>query len=426
MLQVNIIREQKEALLNGLKIRNFAPDDFKIVDEIIALDDVRKATQTENDELLAQSNKLSKDIGDLYKQGKRDEAEAKKNEVAQLKERSKDLNNKLSASKKQLQNLLLQIPNIPHPSVPAGKTDEDNEMYKDWIGDLPQLGENALPHWDLAKKYNLIDFELGVKITGSGFPLFRGKGSKLQRGLINFFLNEASDAGYEEIIPPLLVNEETARATGQLPDKEGQMYYVEKDDFYLIPTAEVPLTNIYRDVILEEKDFPIKLTGHTPCWRREAGAHGKDVRGLNRVHQFDKIEIVQIQHPDKSYETLYQMLDHVESVLQKLELPYRIVRLCGGDLGFTSALTYDFEVYSAAQKRWLEVSSVSNFETYQSNRLKLRYRDENKKIQLAHTLNGSALALARIVAAILENNQTAEGIKIPEALQSYTGFELIN
>jgi len=426
MLQVSVIKERREVLLNGLKIRNFPTEDFKIVDEIIALDDIRKATQTKNDELLAQSNKLSKEIGDFYKQGKRDEAESKKTEVTQLKERSKYLSNKLVESKEQLQELLLKVPNIPHPSVPAGKTDEDNEMYKDWSGDLPVLGEDALPHWDLAKKYNLIDFELGVKITGSGFPLFRGKGSKLQRGLINFFLNEASDAGYEEIIPPLMVNEDSARATGQLPDKEGQMYYVEIDDLYLIPTAEVPLTNIYRDVILEEKDFPIKLTGHTPCWRREAGAYGKDVRGLNRVHQFDKIEIIQIQHPGKSYETLYEMIGHVEGLLQKLELPYRIVRLCGGDLGFTSALTYDFEVYSAAQKRWLEVSSVSNFETYQSNRLKLRYRDENNKTQLAHTLNGSALALARIVAAVLENNQTPEGIKIPEVLQPYVGFELID
>ena len=426
MLQVSTIKERKEALLIGLKIRNVAEDDFKIVDEIINLDNVRKVTQTENDELLAQSNQLSKEIGELYKQGRREEAESKKNTVAQLKERSKELNGKLNESKEQLQNLLLKVPNIPHPSVPPGKTDEDNEMYKDWSGDFPELGEHALPHWDLAKKYNLIDFELGVKITGSGFPLFRGKGSKLQRGLINFFLNEASNAGYEEIIPPLMVNEDSARGTGQLPDKEGQMYYVQDDDLYLIPTAEVPLTNIYRDVILDEKDFPIKLTGHTPCWRREAGAYGKDVRGLNRVHQFDKIEIVEIQHPDKSYDTLYQMLDHVESLLQKLELPYRIVRLCGGDLGFTSALTYDFEVYSAGQKRWLEVSSVSNFETFQSNRLKLRYRDENNKTQLAHTLNGSALALARIVAAVLENNQTADGIKIPEVLQPYVGFEMID
>jgi seryl-tRNA synthetase len=309
--------------------------------------------------------------------------------------------------------------------VPAGKSEVDNEVYKDWKGAFPQLSADAVPHWDLAKKYNLIDFELGVKITGSGFPLFRNKGSKLQRALINFFLDEAHKSGYEEIIPPLLVNEETARGTGQLPDKEGQMYYVEKDDLYLIPTAEVPLTNIYRDVILEEKDFPIKLTGYTPCWRREAGAYGKDVRGLNRVHQFDKIEIVQIQHPDKSYETLYKMLEHIEGLLQKLELPYRILRLCGADIGFTSALTFDFEVYSAGQKRWLEVSSVSNFETFQSNRLKLRFRDENNKMQLAHTLNGSALALARIVAAILENNQTPDGIKIPKAIQSYTGFELI-
>ncbi len=426
MLQVSFIRAHKDKILNSLKIRNFAVDDFKIIDEIIALDDIRKATQTENDELLAQGNKLSKEIGDLYKQGKRDEAEMKKNEVSQLKEQTKILGNKLLESKEQLQELLLKVPNVSHPSVPVGNSDEDNEVYKDWNSTLPQLDDDALPHWDLAKKYDLIDFELGVKITGSGFPLFRNKGAKLQRALINFFIDEADKAGYEEIIPPLVVNEDTARGTGQLPDKEGQMYYIEKDDLYLIPTAEVPLTNIFRDVILDEKDFPIKLTGHTPCWRREAGAHGKDVRGLNRVHQFDKIEIVQIQHPDNSYDTLYEMLDHVEGVLQKLELPYRIVRLCGGDLGFTSSLTYDFEVYSAAQKRWLEVSSVSNFETFQSNRLKLRYRDENNKTQLAHTLNGSALALARIVAALLENNQTVNGIKIPAALQAYTGFEIID
>ena len=426
MLQVSFIREHKDKLLKGLEVRNFPPDDFKIVDEVIALDDLRKATQTENDELLAKSNRLSKEIGELYKQGKGEEAEAKKNEVSQLKDRTKELGNILLESKDKIQDLLLQLPNIPHPTVPPGNTEEDNEIYKDWGGELPQLGEDALPHWELAKKYDLIDFELGVKITGSGFPLFRKKGSKLQRALINFFLDEAHNAGYEEIIPPLMVNEDTARGTGQLPDKEGQMYYVEKDDLYLIPTAEVPLTNIFRDVILEEKDFPIRLTGHTPCWRREAGAYGKDVRGLNRVHQFDKIEIVEIQHPDRSYDTLYQMLDHVEGVLQKLELPYRIVRLCGGDLGFTSALTYDFEVFSAAQKRWLEVSSVSNFENFQSNRLKLRFRDENNKIRLAHTLNGSALALARIVAALLENNQTADGIKIPAALQPYTRFELIS
>ncbi len=426
MLQVSYIREHKTAVLNGLKIRNYAPDDLKIVDEIIALDDTRKAIQTENDELLAQSNKLAKEIGELYKHGNQAEAEKIKNEVSRLKESSKVLGDKLSETKIHLENLLLKVPNIPHQLVPSGKTSEDNEVYQDWADSFPQLGENPLPHWELAKKYNLIDFELGVKITGSGFPLFRNKGAKLQRALINFFLDEAQKAGYEEVIPPFLVNEETARATGQLPDKEAQMYYVEKDNLYLIPTAEVPLTNIYRDVILDEKDFPVKITGYTPCWRREAGAYGKDVRGLNRVHQFDKIEIVQIQHPEKSYDTLHQMLDHVKGILQKLELPFRILRLCGGDLGFTSSMTYDFEVYSAAQQKWLEVSSVSNFETFQSNRLKLRFRGQNNKLQLAHTLNGSALALARIVAALLENNQTPNGIKIPKAIQPYIGFDLID
>ncbi|MEM6380002.1 MAG: serine--tRNA ligase, partial [Bacteroidota bacterium] len=310
--------------------------------------------------------------------------------------------------------------------VPAGKSEDDNEVYQAGSAQLPVLGDDAKPHWELAKQYNLFDLELGVKITGAGFPLYRGKGAKLQRALINFFLDEAHAAGYEEIIPPLVVNEASAQGTGQLPDKEGQMYHAEKDGLYLIPTAEVPITNMYRDVILKESDFPIKLTGHTPCFRREAGSYGAHVRGLNRVHQFDKVEIVQIQHPDKSYDTLHEMLDHVKSLMDKLELPYRILRLCGGDLGFTSALTFDFEVWSAAQERWLEVSSVSNFETFQSNRLKLRYKDANKKTHLAHTLNGSALALARIVAALLENNQTANGIRIPKALQPYTRFEMID
>ncbi|HFB99572.1 MAG TPA: serine--tRNA ligase, partial [Phaeodactylibacter sp.] len=316
-------------------------------------------------------------------------------------------------------------PNVPHDSVPPGNTDEDNEVFKAWGSPLPELGADALPHWELAKKYNLFDLELGVKITGSGFPLYRSKGAKLQRALINFFLDEADAAGYEEIIPPLMVNEDSARGTGQLPDKEGQMYHATVDNLYLIPTAEVPITNIYRNVILTEKDFPIKMTGHTPCFRREAGSYGAHVRGLNRVHQFDKVEIVRIEHPDNSYAVLDEMLLHVEGLLEKLELPYRILRLCGGDLGFTSALTFDFEVYSAAQKRWLEVSSVSNFETFQTNRLKLRYRDADGKTHLAHSLNGSALALARIVAALLENNQTPNGIKIPKALQPYTKFEMI-
>lgn len=426
MLQVSFINANKERVLEGLKVRNFSEERLGIIDEIIAKDNDRKSTQADLDNLLAKVNQLSKEIGDLYKQGKREDAEKMKAEVAETKETTKALQDKMNTVKEELEDLLLQVPNIPHPSVPAGDTDEDNEVHKDWTEDLPDLGENALPHWDLAKKYNLIDFELGVKITGSGFPLFRGKGSKLQRALINFFLDEAHAAGYEEIIPPLLVNEDSARGTGQLPDKEGQMYYAEKDDLYLIPTAEVPITNILRGDILEESAFPVKLTGHTPCFRREAGSYGKDVKGLNRVHQFDKVEIVQVHHPDKSYQALEEMLAHVEGLLQKLELPYRILRLCGGDLGFTSALTFDFEVYSAAQKRWLEVSSVSNFETYQSNRLKLRYRDENRKTHLAHTLNGSALALARIVAALLENHQTADGIVIPEALRPYTRFDKID
>ncbi len=426
MLQVSFISANKDRVIEGLKIRNFSDDDLSIIDEIIDLDSTRKRTQSELDDLLAKNNQLSKEIGGLFKQGKREEAEVMKGQVAAIKEEVKTLQEKFSTTKSSLEELLYKIPNIPHPTVPPGNTDEDNEVYKEHSGELPDLGDDALAHWDLAKKYNLIDFELGVKITGSGFPLFRGKGAKLQRALINFFLDEAHEAGYEEIVPPLLVNEASARGTGQLPDKDGQMYYAEKDDLYLIPTAEVPVTNMLRDVILEESALPIKLTGYTPCFRREAGSYGKDVKGLNRVHQFDKIEIVQATHPDRSYEVLENMLKHVEGLLEKLELPYRILRLCGGDLTSSSALTFDFEVYSAAQKRWLEVSSVSNFETYQTNRLKLRYRDENRKIHLAHTLNGSALALARIVAALLENHQTPEGIVIPKALQAYTRFDIIN
>ncbi len=424
MLQVNFIRENRDRVVQGLKVRNYSEEDATIVNDVLRLDDERKKTQTEMDALLAESNSLSKEIGGLFRQGKREEAEALKAKVAQLKKQTKQLLEKLNDTKSKLEEQLLSLPNAPHPSVPSGSTEEDNEVFKSWSGELPDLEEDALPHWELAGKYNLFDLELGNKITGSGFPLYRNQGARLQRALINFFLDEAHKAGYEEIHPPLMVNRETAKATGQLPDKEGQMYHIEKDNLYLIPTAEVPLTNIYRNVILEEKDFPVKLTGYTPCFRREAGSYGAHVRGLNRVHQFDKVEIVQIQHPDQSYDTLHKMLHHVEKVLDKLELPYRILRLCGGDLGFTSALTFDFEVYSAAQKRWLEVSSVSNFETYQSNRMKLRFRD-GKKIRLAHTLNGSALALARIVAALLENNQTSEGITIPKALQSYTGFEII-
>ncbi len=425
MLQLNFIQENKDVIIAGLRKRNYKEEDLAIVDQVIALDDQRKKSQSELDELKAESNRLAKEIGNLFKQGKVQEADAIKANVADIKNKIKELEDGFKENQEQLTNLLYQIPNLPHSSVPMGKSAEDNEVFKNWMTDLPVLPENALPHWELAKKYQLFDLELGVKITGSGFPVYRGKGAKLQRALISFFLDEAAKAGYEEILPPHLVNEDSARATGQLPDKEGQMYYCEKDDLYLIPTAEVPVTNIYRNVILNEHDLPVKLTGYTPCFRREAGSYGADVRGLNRVHQFDKVEIVRIEHPEQSYKALNEMLKHVEKLLKKLELPYRILRLCGGDMGFTSALTYDFEVYSAAQKRWLEVSSVSNFETYQSNRLKLRFK-EGKKNTLAHTLNGSALALARIVAALLENNQTSEGVLIPKALRKYTKFDIIN
>ena len=425
MLTLNDIRENKEEIKQRLTKRGWSAEQSSILDEVIGLDDQRKGTQTELDGLLNQIKTISKEIGSLYKSGKAQEAEASKAQVAEIKEKSTVLEQTQKEIRVSIEDVLLQIPNVPHESVPAGATEDDNEVYKDWPNDLPVLSGDAKPHWELASQYNLIDFELGTKIAGSGFPLYRGKGARLQRALINFFLNEATEAGYEEVMPPLLVNADTARATGQLPDKEGQMYYMPKDDLYLIPTAEVPVTNIYRDVILSEGDLPIKLTGHTPCFRREAGSYGSDVKGLNRVHQFDKIEIVQVTHPDQSYDVLYQMMDHVSGLLDKLELPYRILRLCGGDLGFTSALTYDFEVYSAAQKKWLEVSSVSNFETYQTNRLKLRFKDANGKKQLAHTLNGSALALARIVAALLENHQTTDGINIPAALVPYTGFDKI-
>lgn len=427
MLQVNFIREHKERVVAGLRTRNYSEDDIQLVDTAIALDDQRKAVQTALDEAKARRNALSSEVGALFKQGKREEAEKIRQEVTQLKDHIAEKEARLKEIKQERTHVLLQLPNVPHESVPSGNTDEDNEVYQAWTGDLPDLADDALPHWDVARKYGILDMELGTKITGSGFPVLRGKGARLQRALITFFLDEATKAGYEEVVPPLLVNEDTARATGQLPDKEGQMYYVEKDNLYLIPTAEVPLTNIYRDVILSKDDLPVKLTGYTPCFRREAGSHGSEVRGLNRVHQFDKVEIVQVAHPEQSYAVLEEMLLHTGSLLNKLELPYRVLRLCGGDLGFTAALTFDFEVYSAAQKRWLEVSSVSNFETYQSNRLKLRFREsEGEKPQLAHTLNGSALALARIIAALLENNQTPEGIVIPQALQQYTGFDRID
>jgi len=425
MLEISYIRENRERVLEGLKVRNFPEEERQIVDEVLALDEKRKSLQTELDIQLAERNTLSKSIGDLFKQGKKDEATELRQKVNDLKEVAGELEQSLKATKEELTKQLLVLPNVPHPSVPTGNTDEDNEVTKDWEGSLPVLGADAKPHWELADKYNIFDLELGVKIAGSGFPVFRAKGAKLVRSLISFFLDEAGRAGYEEVIPPLLVSEQTAYSTGQLPDKEGQMYHAVKDDLYLIPTAEVPVTNIFRDVIIKEDDFPVKLTAYTPCFRREAGSYGAHVRGLNRVHQFDKVEIVRIEHPDRSYQALDEMVAHVESLLQKLELPYRILRLCGGDLGFTSALTFDFEVYSAAQKRWLEVSSVSNFETFQTNRLKLRYKSE-KGNQLAHTLNGSALALARIIAAIIENNQSPEGIRIPKVLQSYTGFDLID
>ncbi len=425
MLEVQMIRSDKDRITQRLKKRNLPPEELALIDEVLATDDERKRLQTELDQKLAERNTLSRQIGDLFKTGEREEAERLRERVNQLKEQVAGWEDQLRSVREKWEALLLQIPNVPHESVPAGSAEEDNEVYRDWPDPLPELSEQALPHWELGEKYGILDMNLGTRLTGSGFPVFRGQGARLERALISFFLDEAHKAGYEEIIPPLLVNEDTARATGQLPDKEGQMYHAERDNFYLIPTAEVPLTNIYRDAILDASDFPVKMAGYTPCFRREAGSYGAEVRGLNRVHQFDKVEIVQIVHPDHSYEALEGMLAHVSSLLEQLELPYRILRLCGGDLGFTAALTFDFEVYSAAQKRWLEVSSVSNFETYQSNRMKLRFRD-GKSTRLAHTLNGSALALARVVAALLENNQTPNGIVIPKALQHLTNFDLIS
>lgn len=422
MLEITTIRNNTALVREALAKKNFK--ELHLIDEVITLDEKRRSTQKQLDDNLAQQNVIAKAIGDLFKQGKKEEAETKKAETTALKEESKQLDATLAQTEEDIRQILVTIPNTPHTSVPAGKTPEENEVVKQ-VGTIPTLHEGAQPHWDLAKKYDLFDLELGVKITGAGFPVYKKQGAKLQRALINFFLDQATAEGYNEVIPPYMVNEASAYATGQLPDKEGQMYHVALDQFYLIPTAEVPVTNIVRDEIVEEKNLPLKMTAYSPCFRREAGSYGKDVRGLNRVHQFDKVEIVQIAHPDKSYETLEQMVQQVEKILVKLELPYRILRLCGGDMSFASALTYDFEVYSAAQGRWLEVSSVSNFETYQSNRLKVRYRDENKKTRLAHTLNGSALALPRIVASLLENHQTAEGIKIPAALQPYFGGEWI-
>ena len=424
MLQISVIRQNQSEVIEGLGKKN-VPDAAEKIAEIIQLDDQRKLWRTELEKLLTDRNQFSDEVGKRYKEGDKEGADAIKVKVNALKDKTAELELLLGNIEKDLDGLLYLIPNLPHASVPQGKTPDDNEVFQAWSAELPVLNEQALPHWDLAKKYNLFDLELGVKITGSGFPVYRGKGAKLQRALIQFFLDEAVNAGYEEIMPPLLVNEASATATGQLPDKEGQMYYIAKDDLYLIPTAEVPITNILRDVILDAAKLPVKMCGYTPCFRREAGSYGAHVRGLNRVHQFDKVEVVQVAHPDNSYQVFDQMIQHVSQILNKLELPYRILRLCGGDMSFASALTFDFEVYSAGQKRWLEVSSVSNFETFQSNRLKLRFKD-GKQSRLAHTLNGSALALARIVAALLENNQTAEGIVIPKALIPYTGFDHIS
>ncbi|MCT4645434.1 MAG: serine--tRNA ligase [Carboxylicivirga sp.] len=422
MLTLKFIQDNKELVVERLKIKNF--DASEIVEAIIDLDNRRKSTQVEAESFQQEMNGLSKQIGQLFKEGKAEEANQAKARTGELKDKIKELNTSLDEITAQLNEQLVALPNIPNEIVPPGKGEEDNVEVSNG-GNMPQL-EVKEPHWDLIKKYDLIDFELGTKITGAGFPVYKGKGARLQRALINFFLDEADKAGYSEVIPPLVVNEDSGFGTGQLPDKEGQMYHVTADNLYLIPTAEVPVTNIFRDVILKASEMPVKHCAYSACFRREAGSWGAHVRGLNRLHQFDKVEIVQVAHPDKSYEILDMMVAHVQTLVEKLELPWRILRLCGGDTSFTAALTYDFEVYSAAQERWLEVSSVSNFESYQANRLKLRYKEEGeKKAQLAHTLNGSALALPRIVAAILENNQTPEGIKIPEVLVPYCGFDII-
>jgi seryl-tRNA synthetase len=424
MLTIKQITENKEAVLERLAVKNFKNP--ALVDDIVELDSNRKKIQFQGDSLQAELNKIAKEIGGLMKSGKAQEAEQLKKRNTEIKEETAKLNQELTATEEKLNSLLVQLPNLPHTSVPAGKSAEDNIVVRSG-GEIPMLTENALPHWELAKKYDIIDFELGTKLTGAGFPVYKGKGAKLQRALINFFLEEAIEAGYREYMPPLMVNEDSGFGTGQLPDKEGQMYHVTLDNFYLIPTAEVPVTNIFRDVIVSSSELPIKATAYTPCFRREAGSYGKDVRGLNRLHQFDKVEIVQVAHPSKSYDILEDMVAHVEGLVKKLGLPYRILKLCGGDMSFTSALTYDFEVFSSAQQRWLEVSSVSNFESFQANRLKLRFREEaEKRTMLAHTLNGSALALPRIVAALLENNQTEKGVKLPEVLVQFAGFEYID
>lgn len=423
MLVVADILQHREKVIDGLKKRNFAGAEQKI-NKLIRLDTERKETQSHLDAVLAEANANAKEIGNFIKHGLTEQVALLKEETAALKQQGGQLKERLNTIRKSLKLFLYDIPNIPHPLVPPGTNEDDNEVVSEW-GDAPALSDSALPHWELIKNYDIIDFELGNKLTGAGFPVYKGKGARLQRALINFFLTEAEKAGYTEIQPPILINEESGYGTGQLPDKEGQMYHTTEDNLYLIPTAEVPITNIYRDVILYEKDLPVKNAGYTPCFRREAGSWGSHVRGLNRLHQFDKVEIVQIQHPEKSYETLDEMREHIEGLIRKLGLKYRVLRLCGGDLGFTSAITYDMEVFSAAQKKWLEVSSVSNFETYQANRLKLRFKGTDNKTRLLHTLNGSALALPRIVAAILENYQTEEGICIPEVLTPYTGFEMI-
>lgn len=423
MLQLNYIRENRDTVIERLAVKHFK--EIGLIDEIISLDEERRKIQSESDALSGEANAAAKQIGDLMRQGKKEEAEAVKSKSSGYKEEVKQLLDKLGAIEAELNEKIVQLPNLPHHSVPVGVSADDNEVVLT-NGEIPALADNALPHWELLNKYDIVDLELGVKVAGAGFPIYKGKGAKLQRALINFFLDQAGEQGYEEVQVPILVNEDSAFATGQLPDKEGQMYYVNNDNLYLIPTAEVPVTNIYRDVIVKEAQFPIKHCAYTPCFRREAGSYGAHVRGLNRLHQFDKVETVQIVHPDKSYAVLEEMSQYVQGLLQKLDLPYRVLRLCGGDMSFTSALTYDMEVYSSAQKRWLEVSSVSNFETYQANRLKVRFKNADGKMQLAHTLNGSALALPRIVAAILENNQTEKGIKVPAVLVPYTKFEYID
>jgi len=424
MLQVQFIKDNKQTVLEGLAKRNFANAET-ILNEVLSSDENRRATQTKLDNILAESNKISKEIGQFFKSGEVQKANLLKEKTGQLKEQSKELTEQLNGFASTLQELLYQIPNVPHSSVKAGKSEEDNEeIFSEGI--IPELGKNALPHWELAKKYDIIDFELGTKITGAGFPVYKGKGARLQRALINYFLDKNIEAGYKEYQVPHLVNEASGIATGQLPDKEGQMYHSTVDDLYLIPTGEVPITNMFRGNLISEDDFPITCTGYTPCFRREAGSYGAHVRGLNRLHQFDKVEIVRIEHPDNSYAALDGMVEHIKEILRELKLPYRILRLCGGDTGFTAALTFDFEVFSTAQDRWLEISSASNFETYQANRLKLRFKNKEGKSQFAHTLNGSSLALPRVLAGLLENYQTENGIKIPDVLVPYCGFDMID